>query len=234
MSYLRCAAGVLVFFPLVSGCGGDRDRSTEADAAASDTAGGSDGSDAAADGGLEPGCTPGGFAIEDVAEDGIAPSLAVGPDGVMHAAYTVRLSGVFYARRAADGSWTSEPLDEGFADAFSGIAVAPDGTVGVAWGARQNATLEYAWRTGTGEWTHETIDPAGSDLGLGPRVAFGEDGRAHVVWVRDGVRYAVRDGVGTWTTAIVSEDPGVSGRPTIRADANGIEVCYGVLTRVEC
>lgn len=88
------------------------------------------------------------------------------------------------------------------------LALAPDGTPGVAYVDDRNGDLIYAERRGT-EWRAETVDADG-ETGYFPSLAYDPQGRPHISYfdnTNNDVKYAVR-GTGGWRIETIDASGG--------------------------
>lgn len=103
------------------------------------------------------------------------PSLAVSDDGTVHAVWNDPAdasSDIWYAHRAAAGSWSAPVNVSSSPNSWSGPAwvdVGPDGTVHVAWSERLNAPGQPASSTRRSRWEghsrHRSTSPRLSSPG---------------------------------------------------------------------
>ncbi len=116
--------------------------------------------------------------------------LALGPEGTIHAAWTVYEGGLFVARSTDRGQSFSEPLrvtSGGDAEPARGpsLAVGPDGAVHLAWGVGGEPApdLRYAVSRDTGRSFREARalfpGPGHADA---PKLVAGDDGTLHLAW----------------------------------------------------
>jgi len=115
--------------------------------------------------------------------------------GSLHVAYDTE-PGIAYARLAA-GSWRTEAVAEHGSD--PALAIAPDGTVHVAWGNQNDAAapgLMHAWRVASGFAVESVVSGYVTAVSLGVRgdgtlaIAFGSAGfgfqGANLAWFEAG------------------------------------------------
>jgi len=175
-------------------------------------------------------------AIQNVSRDAelsIGPQVAQDPDGNVHVVWTNNEEGRYV--RYAKGVWNGSAYDFGpvhqLADAGSfprvspSLAVAPNGTIMVAW-----SDSELKIRA----WNSRDSAPGGGIVDLGgfqhfqPTIAADSAGHFHIAW-NGGfqVQYCEWDGAGcSKRDAWSNEDEG-SGRPDIIVDSNdGVHVVW--------
>jgi len=182
----------LVMLFAAGGCGGGERRGVSLDAGDGDAAG----YDAAPDAASYPtSCVATPWSTEPVPASGDWSSIRVDDAGRVHVALSDR-SGVVYASRAPDGTWTTETVASR-ADVHAVLQLDRDGGVHIVYAAAASGPVEYARREVAGTWTVETIDPQGVD-NFWPTIAIDDAGRVHVAYSRSGAWYAVRETAGTW------------------------------------
>jgi hypothetical protein len=128
---------------------------------------------------------------QEISHSGGFSQLAVDASGAVHVIWRAippgspsDMTDIYYARRTANGSWSSPYNISNNADLsdFHQLAVSEDGVVHVVWlnGGLYGDDLYYARREGDGTWSSHAIYTA--DLSFNPQLAL--DGRQvlHVVW----------------------------------------------------
>lgn len=147
--------------------------------------------------------------VDDVGDSGPDPSIAIGPDGFAQITYRESAADELRWATNASGAWVHEAVDGSGTPQHSAIAVAPDGTIHVAYvDAWDRDTLEHATRSG-GVWPIETVDSDGA-TGHGAAITLDAAGAVHVVYAELGdevLRHAT-NASGAWTVETV--DPGPS------------------------
>lgn len=133
------------------------------------------------------------LAGSDVA--GISPVVAVGDDGTEVAAWVElppERGRVFVATRGPDEALDRRRMLAGRVDPDAGLAaaVAPDGTVLVAWSSarrREPRQLRAAVRSPDGDWSHPHTLTHGKWSVVNPSAAFDAAGNATLLWERRNV-----------------------------------------------
>jgi len=141
---------------------------------------------------------------------GVEPALGVGADGVVHVVFMRPDNSIAYVQRTADGVWSAVETVSATSDYSSGIdvAVAPDGTVHVAWrycaGTGQDGLIYHRARSSTGSWGNTTlVSTSGGDASL-PLITTDTNSTVHVLWNRSasgeyGIDYAAKPTGGSWS-----------------------------------
>jgi hypothetical protein len=169
------------------------------------------------------------------ARDAYRPSIACGPDGIVHVAYERQSADApdereQIAHRAWNGtSWSARTLLS-TAGAFSrtpSLAVGPDSTVHIVWQDGENTGGDILYRVYDGvAWQPmEEIAVGGTEAST-PSVAVDAAGDAHVVWVdnRHGeseVYYLEDTGSGWGVPVRISRSPGASVLAAVAAAGTG-------------
>ena len=127
---------------------------------------------------------------------------------------------VYYARRAANGSW-SAPHNVSNVSGYSSepqLAVGSDGTVHVIWSGDtgSNTGLFYAQRTPSGGWS----TPQFVTTGESPQLAVDNRGIVHLLWRDYGIQYAQRTLDGLWTVPQTLVANGYQPQLAVAADGN--------------
>ncbi|MDH3754127.1 MAG: hypothetical protein OEU32_09680 [Acidimicrobiia bacterium] len=134
--------------------------------------------------------------------------LQVAPDGSPALTYFLTdAQDLVFASRAADGSWTVEPVDtDGDVGRFSSLAIDGDGAAHISYWHGDTGEVRYATNAG-GAWETTTIDTLEQvEIGFeGARritsIALDPAGVPSVAYSDlAGIRLAVRGDDGTWTT----------------------------------
>jgi hypothetical protein len=120
----------------------------------------------------------------------IAPALAVGTDGSLHASWadsTPGYSTIYYGRRVEAG-WTSGPIPNG-SGSYPALALDSGGQIYVAWQSRSPATglFEiFCARNGNGAWTlPEDVSANSQSHAIYPSLTLTALGICHLVWQED-------------------------------------------------
>jgi len=142
--------------------------------------------------------------ISASAGDVFLPKLAVEPGGVAHVVWldhSADTYDVYYARRAADGSWSAPLLvSDGPGPSFDNdMALDEGGAVHVTWNEYQAGTM-YSRRDPDGSWSEDTVISSHMASSSGPQIDVDGLGRVHVTWLENiDVYYARRDVYGAWS-----------------------------------
>jgi hypothetical protein len=149
------------------------------------------------------------FADPVILSSGIHPQILVSADGTIDAIWTSS-NDIYYARRVADGNWSTPmgisgnyPID----DHNPVMTVAADGSVYVLWTNYTNnvRSVYYAGSSPSGEWSAPLLISMGYSSNWYPKIALDSTGKLHVVWIAlvNGVGkqilYSQRDIGGTWS-----------------------------------
>jgi len=135
--------------------------------------------------------------------DVFLPKLAVEPGGVVHVVWldhSADTYDVYYARRAADGSWSAPLLvSDRPGPAFDQeMALDEGGAVHVTWNEWQ-AGMMYSRRDPDGTWSPDLVISSHWAAGS-PQIGVDTLGWVHITWVDNtDVYYARRDVDGTWS-----------------------------------
>jgi hypothetical protein len=134
------------------------------------------------------------------------PSLALGPDGELVAAFNIDEQPLVVATRAADGTWPTTTLDP-YNASFPSLAYTPDGTLHACWvrapASIARGPLVCASRPPGGAWS----TPAMIDINpsRAPAVTIDPSGRVNVVYKRDeGIGFAQRSSGGGWSLHVTN------------------------------
>lgn len=178
--------------------------------------------------------------------------------GFMAAYTTPQASGLYVARQVATAGaltdWDEKALRPDSVGERLSLAVAPDGTVGLAFYSATNnlnqptQDLVYCYSTDNGDhWSVpcETADQANT-VGQYPSLAFDKESRALVSYYYcgaggdckpsgDGLRFAIRTGVGAWIRRNVSFDAanvtGVFSQLVVDPDTDSPTIVFQDVTR---
>lgn len=148
------------------------------------------------------------------------PSLAIAPDGTLHAAWEDTTPGyatIYHGTRRAL-AWSAVPIPNG-RGSFPSLGIARDGAILLAWQDRLTATskFEIFCAINDGNWsTPENISDTPNGHSIYPRLALSEAGVAHLVWQEEqegtfAIRYADRQPAG-WSEPATLSTPGVDCR----------------------
>jgi hypothetical protein len=166
----------------------------------------------------------------DVLNPGSGSSIAAGSNGSVHiVSYGAYNPGLRYAHRASTAApWVLSTVDP--AGASSGgtydtsIALAPSGTLHVAYFDSLNADLEYAERSPAGTWSLTTIDTGTINGKMA--LVLDASGGVHIAYNAGGtLKYAYRPAAGAWTTLMVDSSV-VVGHPSIDVEPGAAHFSY--------
>lgn len=139
------------------------------------------------------------------------PSIAVAADGLVYVSSCEVKRGDLLLATRREGAWSQETvLAEGNVGKYTAVAVALDGSVGLAFYDQDQRLLRFAERRApTDPWAFATVD-AGEEIGMGAELRYDRDGRpvAFYYSATGELREARRNGAGAWATAVVDAAPG--------------------------
>ncbi|MBC7251042.1 MAG: hypothetical protein H5T62_12255 [Anaerolineae bacterium] len=138
---------------------------------------------------------------EIVADQAGSPALATGPDNILHLVWIGGWDDVYHRQRVA-GVWGAPEVvcegDEcgavgpGAGEPYlseTGVAVAPDGTLHVAWRRAETndngdniGEIFHRWRAEGGQWSEVSNVSQSTNHSYGLSLVADELGRAHAVW----------------------------------------------------
>ncbi|MBI4261448.1 MAG: hypothetical protein HY658_12885 [Actinobacteria bacterium] len=196
---------------------------------------------------------PGGWQVEDVASvsgglEGlpVRTAVRVSADGPLVAYTDPGTNTPMIARRAADGTWTSEPVEGGGGGYAISLALDGEGNPHVAYYTSPrggSAEVRHAHSVGGGPWEVSTVgqvagEPVERSWGTG--IAVDERGTHYVAWFAgagDGVRFATNEN-GSFedvpgTFGFDGVNPGVAAAPdggvvyVVWYDADDLDVKLG-------
>jgi hypothetical protein len=160
---------------------------------------------------------------------GFSSSLAIGPAGELHVAYTDRTyyGNLMYAEFNAS-SWTNTGIDNGGSKTSStgynpSLALDYRGYPHISYYDKSASTLRYASWNGTA-WTLDTID-ATNDVGAYSSLAIGGSDEPQISYYDASyreLRYATYDGMSSqWVIRTVDTDGDVGSHTSIALDPSG-------------
>lgn len=162
------------------------------------------------------------------------PRIAVDHQGSLHVVWQDSIggeSGIFWALRSSDGSWSAPQKITGSSANSSApdIAVDAQGNPQVVWKeelTHGNAGIMYATRSGETDWLTQSISDNSGGSGF-PSIAVDGEGNLHVVWqdslqITGGyldILYATKPSDGDWSPPLnISNSQRPSTRPRIAVD----------------
>jgi len=164
------------------------------------------------------------------------PRIAVDHQGSLHVVWQDNIggeSGIFWAVRSSDGSWSAPQKITGSSANSSApdIAVDAQGNPHVVWEeelTQGNTDVIYATKSGQADWLTQNISNNQEGSGS-PSIAIDGEGTLHVVWEDDSLEitggyldilYAAKPGDGGWSEPVnISHSQRPSARPRIAVDS---------------